>query len=137
MPYPLLVSYDTEDEYRAHFEREYCKKVVRSFDKINVRFRKNHFDHCFFETVIEKDDTFSKKRAERIDWIKAALKDPLAELYVGWDSKKKRPAFSRRVALVQHNYVVIFRFTGKKKAEFVTAFVAGQRTLSQIKSNPK
>ena len=82
---------------------------MQTFDGIEVRFRKQHFDHCFFESVVTKDDTFSQRRAERIDWIKAALEDPNAELWVGWDNKRKRPANDRRVVIVVQNYVVIIR----------------------------
>lgn len=136
MAYPPLVRYETEQEYRAHFERDYCSRPILSFDEIQVRFRKDQFDHCFFESVLTKDDTFSRTRAERIDWIKAALEDPDAEHRLGWDNKRKRPANDRRVAIVVHNYVVIVRIYKGRRAEFVTAFVADERTLRQIRTNP-
>jgi hypothetical protein len=136
LAYPLLVHYATEQEYRAHFDRIYCRSPIQTFDGISVRFRKSQFYHCFFESVNAKDDTFSPRRAKRIDWIKAALEDPDAELRLGWDNKKKRPANDRRVAIVVGNYVVIIRIYRSKKAEFVTAFVAGQRTINQIRTNP-
>jgi hypothetical protein len=41
------------------------------------------FDHCFFESTHSKDDTFSSRRAERINWIKAVLQDTNAELRQG------------------------------------------------------
>lgn len=137
LAYPPLVHYATEQEYREHFEREYCKGTIQTFDGIAVRFRKRMFDHCFFESVYTKDDTFSPQRAERIDWIKAALQDASADIRVGWDNVRKRPAMDRRVAIVKGNYVVIVRLDGPNKAEFVTAFAAGQRTISQIRTNPK
>lgn len=136
MAYPPLVHYQTEDEYRTHFEQVYCNGPITTFDNIQVRFRKRQFDHCFFESVNTKDDTFSPDRAERIDWIKAALEDPDAEHRVGWDNIKKRPANDRRVAIVVNNYVVIIRLYRADRAEFVTAFVATQRTISQIRTNP-
>lgn len=137
MAYPPLVHYGTEQEYRAHFEGEYCKGTIPTFDGIAVRFRKRMFDHCFFESVHAKDDTFSLPRAERIDWIKAALQDASADIRVGWDNVRKRPATDRRVAIVKGNYVVIIRLDGPIKAEFVTAFVAEGRTVTQIRTNPK
>lgn len=136
MVYPALVHYGTEQEYRVHFERVYCRGTIRTFDGIEVRFRKGMFDHCFFESVQRKDDTFSPRRAERIDWIKAALLDANAELRLGWDNKKKRAANDRRVAIVVGDYVVIIRIYKPGKADFVTAFVAGQRTIRQIRSHP-
>jgi hypothetical protein len=87
--YPPLVHYDREDEYLSHYERVYCKGPIATFDGIEVRFRKGYFAHCFYESIHSKDDTFSKRRAERIDWIRAALQDPKAELRVGWDNEKR------------------------------------------------
>lgn len=136
MAYPLLVHYGTVQEYRDHFERVYCHGPIPTFDGIMVRFRKQQFDHCFFESANSKDDTFSQPRAEHIDWIKAALEDRYAELHLGWDNKKKRAANDRRVAIVVGNYVVIIRIYRADRADFVTAFVAGQRTINQIRTNP-
>lgn len=136
MPYPPLVNYGTEQEYRSHFERVYCQGTISTFDGIEVRFRRRMFDHCFFESVVTKDDTFSPRRAERIDWIVATLQDASAELRVGWDNQKKIPAKNRRVAIVKGIYVVVIRLKGNGKAEFVTAFVAGQRAINLIKTNP-
>lgn len=48
MPYPPLVSYNSVDEYRGHFERIYCRGVITTFDGIPVRFQKRDFDHAFF-----------------------------------------------------------------------------------------
>lgn len=138
MPYPPLVVYPTEDEYRLHFEKIYCKGPVDTFDAIPVRFKKQDFDHAFYESVVKKDDTFSTKRAQRINWIKAALEDPASERYVGWDNKKKRHDNGRRVALVMTNYVVIISINKNLKGRFITAFVADTgRTLKMIRKNPK
>lgn len=73
--YCELVHYETIDDYRLHFERVYCRRPIRTFDGIDVRFRKSSFDHCFFETVTVKDDTWSPRRAERIG--RADAKKPL------------------------------------------------------------
>ncbi|MCH7881311.1 MAG: hypothetical protein IIB69_07005 [Proteobacteria bacterium] len=136
LAYPSLVLYQAEQDYRQHFAQVYCRGTIKTFDGIEVRFRRQQFGHCFFESVNSKDDTFSPQRAERIDWIKAALQDSNAELRLGWDNKKKRAANDRRVVIVVGDYVVIIRIYGEKKAEFVTAFVAGQRTIKQIRTNP-
>jgi hypothetical protein len=135
MALPPLVQYRTEQEYRQHFEWVYCRGPIETFDGIQVRFRKGMFDHCFFESIHAKDDTFSKRRAERIDWIKAVLQDANAELREGWDNKKKRPAKDRRVAVVVNSYVVIIRIRGTK-ADFVTAFVATGNSIRKIRTNP-
>jgi hypothetical protein len=104
------------------------------------------FDHCFFESSRRdtNKDTFSIKRAERIDWIKKALQDPSSEKYVGWDRKKKRYNKKRRVAIVMGNYVVIIQLTGSDKANFITAYLAdtgGSKgwpaAIDLIRSGPK
>jgi hypothetical protein len=80
-----MIFFASEAECRAHFERIYCQGPITTFDVIMVRFRKKHFEHCFFESSGRNGikDTFSPPRAERIDWIKAALEDPMSELYYG------------------------------------------------------
>ena len=135
--YPPLLQGKSPAEYRSYFEATYCRGPITTFDGIEVRFRKRDFNHCFFESVSEKDDTFSHQRAERIQWIKAALQDPHAELYVGWDNKKKRLAKDRRVAIVVQSYVVVIRFIGARSAAFVTAFVAEESTLRKIRKGPR
>jgi hypothetical protein len=139
--YPPLVHYETVQEYRVHFERVYCAGPVSCFDGIVLRFQKKDFDHCFFESGNRDGvkDTFSTLRAERIDWIKTALQDGDALLFVGWDRNKRRYDHDRRVALVMGNYVVVIRLMkDQKKARFVTAFVAdSDRTLNRIKRGKK
>jgi hypothetical protein len=135
--YPPLLQGKTPAEYRSFFEATYCHGPITTFDGIAVRFRKRDFNHCFFESVHERDDTFSIQRAERLLWIKAALQDPDAELYVGWDNKKKKLVKDRRVAIVVHNYVIVIRFTGADSAVFVTAFVAEEDTLRKIRKAPR
>jgi hypothetical protein len=136
-PYPLLVTYTTADEYRRHFERIYCRGTTTTFDGLVVRFRRDQFEHAFFESVRSKDDTFSRTRAERIDWILAALRDPNAELYVGWDNRKKRLASDTRVCVILGDYVVVIRVAKPDRAFFVTAFVAGPGTLTKIRGGPR
>lgn len=140
MAYPPLVFYRTILEYRTHYENVYCRSTVTTFDGICVRFRRDRFEHCFYESTQRNQvkDLFSKQRAERIDWIKAALQDPHAELYIGWDGKKKRIDRNHRVALVVGDYVVVIRLRGNKTAHFVTAYVADSlATLAKIKRSPK
>lgn len=137
MAYPPLISYNSEGEYRKHFERVYCQGPITTFDGIPVRFRKHDFDHAFYESVTFTDDTFSVKRAERMDWIKAALEDPNGAQYVGWNSHLKRHDNKRRVTLVEGNYIVIIGITGRGKGRFITAYVADTgRTLQMIQQSP-
>jgi hypothetical protein len=124
MGLPPFVEYEDEAAYRSHFQRVYCRGTIRTFDGINVRFRLRQFDHCFFESSGRDriKDAFSLPRARRIDWIKAALRDPEAELYEGWDRDRRRSDPDRRVAILVGEYVVIIAIKSEKSADFVTAY---------------
>ena len=140
MPYPPLRVFNTADDCRAHFEAAYCQGAIVTFDGIEVRFRKSDFDHCFYESSNRDGtkDSFSQLRSERVDWIKAALEDDTADLYQGWDKKRRKYNPKRRVCLVSQNYVVVVAMTGHLKADFVTAYVADTgRTLAMIRTSPK
>lgn len=142
MPSPPKVNYASEAEYRQHFERLYCNGPITTSDGIPVRFRKGDFDHCMFESSKRNDikDTFSKERSERIDWIKATLENPAAELYQGWDKRSKRYDSSSRVAVVHEEFVVVIRIktaaNGTKSGQFVTAYLA-DNSIGKIKGSPK
>ncbi len=138
---PALVHYTTEAEYRAHYERCYCRSVIHTFDGLRVYFPRQQFDDAFFESAYRKardKSVFSPARAERIDWIRAAIEDPAAELYQGWDRDRKVIAHGRRIALVFGNYVVILQVYNKRgSATFITAYVVGPDTIRKIRSNPR
>ena len=139
MVYFPLLCLPSPNDYRKYYEKKYCSRRIVTFDNIHVRFRKNQFDHCFFESSKRNKvkDIFSLKRAQRIDWIDYALKDPNAELYIGWDNKRKRNDSRRRVAVVANDYVVVIRLTSRKSAEFVTAYIADSRkTIASIRQSP-
>lgn len=136
MQLPPLLNYQTQDEFFNHFKKTYCRGTITTFDGIQVRFRTGQFYHCCFDSVHSKDDTFSHQRAARLDWIKAVLESPEAELRVGWDNVKKRPATNRRVALVADSYVVVIQLRHDRNANFVTAFIANGRAVAQIRTNP-
>lgn len=140
MPLPPLLTLADEAAYRSHFENAYCQGVTLTFDGIAVRFQKNDFDHCCFESDrrTRVKAYFSLPRAERLDWISATLSDPKADLFVGWDSKKHAYDHGRRVCVVSGNYVVVIRLTEPNKARFVTAFVADTgRSIVQIRTSPR
>ena len=146
MNYPPLVNYQTEVEYREHYESVYCRCGIVTFDGITVRFRKSQFQHAFYESSRRdgKKETFSEFRAKRIDWIKAALQDPESERYQGWDRDSRCYTKKRRVTVVMGNYIVILDLTSDKAGEFITAFVdrgirtpGRPRSIDQIRSSPK
>lgn len=138
---PNLVVYENEEEYRLHYERVYCRQAYYTFDGLRVYFPEYQFDHAFFESANrQKRDksTFSVQRAQRIDWIKAAIADAKAELYEGWDRDRKKYVQNRRVVLIFGNYVVILRMQKKgRSAVFVTAYVADNATITKIRTGPK
>lgn len=138
---PALVHYTTEDEYRRHYERQYCRAVIHTFDGLRVLFPRQQFDDAFFESAnrLARDKSvFSRTRAERIDWIRAALQDRTAELYAGWDRDKKRIDRGRRVTLIYGDYVVVVTVNLKKSsATFITAYVGSASTLAKIRRQPR
>lgn len=146
MTYPPLLRLRSSAEYRLHFENTYCRHTITTFDGIAVRFRTRNFNHCFFEST-KRDgvkDSFSPKRAERMDWIKIALEDCNSERYCGWDKSRKCYDRRRRVAVVMNNYVVVISLRDSKTGEFLTAYVAdsvgvgsGRSTLDKIRQGPK
>lgn len=56
----------------------------------------------------------------------------------GWDRDKKKYVNDRRVAFVKNNYIVIIRFTGIKKASFITAYeLQEDENIKKIKNSPQ
>ena len=78
---PPLLKLADEATYRAHYERTLCRGGIFTHDGIPVFFRREEFDHAFFESSTRRgeNDVFSPVRAERMDWIAAALADPGAQ----------------------------------------------------------
>ncbi|MBN1364520.1 MAG: hypothetical protein JW976_06925 [Syntrophaceae bacterium] len=140
MNYPPLLNLQSPDEYRKYFEDNYCNQKIFTFDKIRVLFPKSAFDHAFYSSSSRRErkkDVFSTERAERMPWIKIALADDLAELYFGWDNKRKCVVSNRRVAIIVRDYVVIIQTKSADIAFFISAFIANQRALNMIRLNPK
>jgi hypothetical protein len=139
MPYQKLRG-KTIEEYCQIFIETYCNKKnpIITFDDITVKFYSDMFEHAFYESANWKkgDKTlFSFNRAERILWIKDALEDSTAILKVGWDKENKSYNYSRRVAIVKNNYVVIIWIRSEKEAKFITAYEAYD-SISSILSGP-
>ncbi len=68
---PALVYYATEVEYRAHYERCYCRSVIHTFDGLQVYFPRQQFDDAFFESADRKardKSVFSLERAAATRW---------------------------------------------------------------------
>ncbi|UXN57463.1 hypothetical protein [Phyllobacterium zundukense] len=138
---PLLVL-ATDAEYRQNFEGTYCRGVITTHDGIRVYFKKEDFDHSFFESTLRKgvkDTTLSQVRAQRMGWIAATLADPAAVRFQGWDKKNGRYDPTRCVSVVFGDFVVVIRL-GKKadgtlKANFVTCYLA-DNSIGKIRQSP-
>lgn len=130
MNVPDLIALSSPEEYKKYYVEKYCKKDLVTFDGIKVKFYESS------DKSKSNKDIFSIERAKRIDWIEYALKNPNAELYVGWDKKRKKYDNSRRVALITpEDYVVIITIIGKNKGKFVTAYYA-DNSAKKIRTAP-
>lgn len=133
----------TEVQLRQIWVDEYCDKTkpIITFDAIQVSFYPNMFDHCFYESANRRardKSILSLNRLEKMMWIKDTLQDPSALLKQGWDRDEKKYVKDRRVAFVKDNYVVVIRFTGDKKASFVTAYqLQDEENIAKIKTSPE
>ena len=139
---PPFVEYDTPKEYKNHFEKVYCKTPILTFDGINVFFSKDKFEHAFFESTKRNGvkDIFSEERAKRIDWIKATLENPKADLYQGWDKDSKKYFHHRRVSVVFGDFAVIIglslnKKSGELKGNFITCYEANN-SIGKIRTSP-
>ena len=141
MAYRKIKPYNlTEAELRKIWSDTYCNEPVITFDKIEVQFYSNMFDHCFFESDNRRrgdKSILSYNRLEKIYWIKDALEDSTSILKKGWDSKTKSYDNSRRVTLVKENYIVVILIYRDKKARFVTAYEMNDKeNLEKIRKSP-
>ena len=140
----LVVKDYTEEQLRTIWSEEYCRKVIMTHDGIRVHFYDSNFDHAFFESSVrnkgvgkkKSKDIFSPRRAARMMWIKEVLADKKAEMYVGYESKKKGYSNSKRVSVVKGDYVVVIQIYADKQANFITAYVA-DNSIDKIKGSPR
>lgn len=138
---PPLLKLADRAAYRAHYERTLCRGGIVTHDGIAVFFRKEDFDHAFFESSGRRGekDVFSIGRAERLDWIASALADPSAQRFQGWSSRTKRHDPTRRVTVVMGDFVVVIslgrRRDGILKASFITCFKA-DNSMAKIQAAP-
>jgi len=138
MSYPPLVILASEADYEKHFRQKYCHNLLMTFDGIGVRFSHADFRHAFYQdSAKQKKASFSKARARKIDWIEAALQDKNAELRCGWHRSRKKVDPTRRVALLEKNYVVVVQMLPSGGARFITAYEASRSTVEHIRKSPK
>lgn len=142
MSLPPLVKYESVSEYKRHYQRQYQRNRIVTFDGIRIYFQPQRFNHAFYENSNKQKgakDRFSFERAERIDWIKETLNNPSAKLFQGWNQYNKTYEPARRVSVVYDDFVVIVEFRlnlqSQLKGEFVTCYVA-DKSIDKIKSSP-
>lgn len=129
---PPLVYHRTLAEYRAHFERVYCREPLVTHDGIQVRFYMACFNHAF--KVYERRKFVL--RTQRIDWIRAVLLDQHLPRYMGIDKEETQRCGSdaynpNRFVLLAYNdtYTVIIELTrwiGTWEGIFITAWTVDQ-----------
>lgn len=136
---PELLKLANEGIYQGYFNATYCLKPLRTHDGILVRFRKDQFKHCSYESS-KRDgikDTFSPLRAERLGWLKAALQDVNLKLYAGWIKKRRCYDHKSRVTMMVDDFVIVIRLKSATEADFITCYVADSPdTKTKILSSP-
>jgi len=80
MALPKLLQFETEEEYKVHYIKNYCMTCpIYTFDNIPVMFHEDSFEHAFYKRTHKswgaQKDIFSILRGERMDWIRHALQD--------------------------------------------------------------
>lgn len=138
---PPLLKLADQAAYRAHYERTLCRGGIVTHDGIRVFFKRDEFDHAFFESSDRRgaNDVFSLERAMRMDWIPVALADPKVPCFQGWDRKKRRHDPTRRVAVVIDDFVIVIGIWrtrgGVMKANFITCYRA-ENSIGKIRQSP-
>lgn len=138
---PLLKLAD-QVAYRTHYERTLCRGGIVTHDGIRVFFRKQEFDHAFFESSGRRgeNDLFSLERAMRMDWIAPALADPSARRIQGWLKKEQRHDPTRRVTVFIEGFLAIIALRigqdGQLRAQFVTCYPADAKTQAKLARAP-
>jgi hypothetical protein len=142
MVMPPLLNLADEAAFRAHFEVTCCRASIFTHDGIRVFFRKEDFEHAFFESSGRRGekDVFSITRAERMDWIAEALSDPAAICYQGWNKQRRCYDPTRRVTVVFNDFVIVIALRLKRdgaiKASFVTCYQA-DNSIAKIQRSPQ
>ncbi|MBL0882116.1 MAG: hypothetical protein IBJ16_01995 [Chitinophagaceae bacterium] len=138
MPY-AITQLPNEAAYRQLFLKTYCHPAtIHTYDGIRVQFHQDMFNHCFFESqnrLIGDKSVFSLVRAERILWIRDTLMDPTSVLKQGWLKATKTYDNTRRVAIVQGDYVVVILLINPNLARFITAYKA-DNSIGKILQSP-
>jgi len=135
MGLPPLLLLPGEQAYRAHYEAQYVRRTVKTFDGIPVRFYADQFEHAFYGRAVHRGPktALDLARAQRMDWIGWCLGNDSLELY-----RRRVKGDLRRLVLEPSTpYVVVIEVrAGGTYGVFITAYVADDAsTLPKIRSN--
>jgi len=139
---PPFLQLADQAAYRRHYERTLCRGGIFTHDGIQVFFRKQEFDHAFFESSGRRgeNDVFSIERARRMDWIAPALANPDAKCLQGWLKKEQRHDPRRRVTVFIDGFLVVIALRlggqGQLRAQFVTCYPADVKTQAKLAQAP-
>ncbi len=116
------VFFDTIEEYRNLFQKEFLDMEILSFDNIPVKFKMGHFDHIFFRNKDSKAK-FDKRTAQSILKIKAMITWNMenTEMYEQFNPKSKR---NERSHVLVYDWLFVILFKDEKKKVFfpITAY---------------
>lgn len=141
MTAPALLMLPDEAAYQAEYECQLCLGVVTTHDGIRVYFERHAFGHAFYVTPMGggTKGALCPDRSQRLTWIAPTLQTANADLYQGYDSKKKVYVPNRRVAVMWDNFVVVTQLTQRKdgalKGKFVTCYKA-DNSIGKIRTSP-
>ena len=152
--WPLLrLNAATDEELVAAYRRVYIKTYVKTAHGEDIElydwqgnrifFTARAFDHAFSESTDYRfgsgihDISFSKRRARCILWIKeviAATKGSIERRHQSREDSRGRLKKRRVLIVIEERYVVVLEERKRpKELEFITAFLADESYLQNIK----
>lgn len=152
--WPLLrLNAATDEELVAAYRRVYIETYVKTAHGEDIElydwqgnrifFTARAFDHAFSESTDYRfgsgihDISFSKRRARCILWIKeviAATKGSIERRHQSREDSRGRLKKRRVLIVIEERYVVVLEERKRpKELEFITAFLADESYLQNIK----
>lgn len=141
-----MIELKTIEEYRNYYHANLCATQIQCHLGFPILFRRDNFEHAFYESTrgtAVKTNIFSFERAARMDEIAPALRGNIENVAwkAGWDRKKKAYSSPNRVCLTSADLAIVLNISRDaskriKLGKFVTAYPAGDHTLSKLKAAP-
>ena len=140
---PNILKLSDEQAYKDYYIENFCNKCpIYTFDKIPVMFYPEKFEHSFYKRSKASwnapKSSFDYLRAERMEWIRDILQNPLITPKKGYDKAKGSYDNKRRVAFLdKENYLVVIEIDKKGKGIFITAYlVDNEYAAEKIRKSP-